>query len=107
MHRVRLDVAAAGNDINLDDNQIVDVLQIIADTLLAVLFRVELPDDEVSGGTIANLGRHMARQDKLAIRPLYVDLLATISPAALGILSYPLAMILTRLFLMYKSCLRA
>lgn len=73
MHRIGPDVAAPGLELDLDDNEVVNVLEIFADTLLGVPC-VASSDDEIASGANPNLAGNMAGKSELAFSPLDLDL---------------------------------
>lgn len=64
-------MAIIAHELNLDDNQIVDMVQVIADTLLRVLQRVDPPDDQVTSRSSTKLADGMSRQGELPLAPLH------------------------------------
>lgn len=75
MDRVRLDVAAATHEVDLDHNQVVNVVKVLTNALFRES-RIATAEDEVPRGANADLAGYMTRQDELAIIPPYVDLSA-------------------------------
>lgn len=73
MHRVRVDVAASASETDSNDNQVVDVLHIIANLLFGEL-RIASSKDEIATSTNAELTRNMARQSEVSITPSNINL---------------------------------
>lgn len=74
MNRVQADVATVANVLDLDHDQSVDVLQILADDVLSMSVIVPL-DHQVATGSHANLVRYVILKDELAVVPLDVHLI--------------------------------
>ena len=53
--RVGLDVAVGADELNLDDDEIVDVVEVLADGLLRMPGAVDTLDDEVAGRSSVDL----------------------------------------------------
>lgn len=96
-------MTAPTDEFDLDDNQVVDVLEVVADHSCRVS-RIATADHEVASGTCGKLASHMPRQDELAIAPPDVHL-CFISTAIQSSQEVTTGM-LTRLCLMYRSCRR-
>jgi hypothetical protein len=73
VHGIRGNVSILPIENDLDHDEIVDVLQIIPDSLLG-MFWTAVSDDQVSRSTNANLVCNMRRQNELAIVPSNVNL---------------------------------
>jgi len=76
--RVQADVAAAANELDLDHNQVVNMVQVLADDLLRVPIIVLL-DYQVATGAHPDLVRYVTWEDELAVVPLYFDLFKNVN----------------------------
>lgn len=81
MDGVGLDVAAAANEINLDDDQVVNVLEVITDSLLG-LIGMASSDDHVSCGTCGDLVGNVGGEKVVSVSPSDEDLHRTSQPLA-------------------------
>lgn len=73
--RIRLDVAAAAHEVDLDHYKLVDVVKIFTNAFFRKS-RIATADDKVPRGATADLSGYMAGQNQVAIMPPYVDLIA-------------------------------
>ena len=75
MYGIGGDVCILAAEGDLDHNKIVDVLKIVSDHFLGVLWS-SVQNDQVPGSTDGNLIGYVARQDELTLVPTNLDLLA-------------------------------
>lgn len=75
MDRIGGNISILATEADLDDNKIVDVLEIVPDEVLCMLWRTIL-DNQVSGSTNSYLVGNMPWQDELTIVPSDLNLKA-------------------------------
>lgn len=75
MDRIGGNISILATEADLDDNKIVDVLEIVPDEVLGMLWRTIL-DNQVSGSTNSYLVGNMPWQDELTIVPSDLNLKA-------------------------------
>jgi len=66
-------VAVAVNELYLDDDQVVDMVQVLADALLRVTGG-DAPDEQITGCPSTDLADSMSGQGELSLVPLRNDL---------------------------------
>lgn len=73
MDRVQRDERISILHGHVDDNEIVDVIKVVTDSLCCNV-RVYTAHDEIASGTTDDLTSNMPRKDKLTFVPLYFNL---------------------------------
>ena len=100
MDRVERDVAVSTDELHLNHDAVVDMIQVIPYVLLGVSSVVPMYN-QVAARTLCNLASNMAGENELPVVPLDLNL-----PQSQSLPCHNQSPQLTRLFLMYKSCLR-
>ena len=73
MHRVRRDVSVLAFESNFDHDEVMNMLQVITDSVLGMLW-MAVSNDQVSCSTNTNFVGNVWRQNELTLVPSDIDL---------------------------------